>query len=60
MLMGRLVSMTESGNDMLSFVLDSVVFLFAALRLLMIIMVTKSNAIKTMGIIVPKIIGVLS
>lgn len=52
--------MTESGKDMLSFVLVSVAFLPADLLLLITIIIMKSNMISIIGIITPNIIGVLS
>lgn len=58
--MGRLVSMTESGIDMLSFVLDSVAFRPADLLLLMMIIVMNNREIRITGIITPSMIGVLS
>lgn len=52
--------MTESGRDMLSLALDSVAFRPADRLRRMMMMVMKSSTISIMGIMTPKMIGVLS
>lgn len=52
--------MTESGSDILSLALDSVAFRPADRLRRIMMMVMKSNTIKIMGIMTPKMIGVLS